>query len=364
VSVVQRFHQDARLRRNGVDYIFCNDGGRGHPRPRTWSAALHRMAAGIGPDVVHVNGLSFPLQTWLLRRALPSSTAIVVQDHASGAPALAARGTAPSAFDHAHRARRWMHRRAMQAADAFFFTAASQADPWRAAGFIGPHQRVYQVAEASTVMQPVCRGLERRDRKVDGDPAVLWVGRLNANKDPLAVVDAFERALAALPDAVLTMVYSADDLLTAVRDRVGRSDALSRRVRLIGRVPHSQMAALYSRADIFVLGSHHEGSGYALVEACACGLSPVVTDIPAFDVITGGGAIGALWTPGDVDGCARALHIVARRDRWASRERVLEHFERALGWPAVARQALEAYREVSHRRHSERAARTISPGAP
>ena len=58
------------------------------------------------------------------------------------------------------------------------------------------------------------------------------------------------------------------------------------------------MTTFYSAADLFVVGSHHEGSGYALMEACACGAVPVVTGIPTFRLLTGSGSIGALWTPG------------------------------------------------------------------
>ena len=48
--------------------------------------------------------------------------------------------------------------------------------------------------------------------------------------------------------------------MPAVRRRVSDSPALARSVRLVGRVPHRQMAAFYSAADLFVLGSAHEGS--------------------------------------------------------------------------------------------------------
>ena len=42
----------------------------------------------------------------------------------------------------------------------------------------------------------------------------------------------------------------------------------------------ARVEELMRAADIFTLGSHREGSGYALTEALACGLPPVVTDIP------------------------------------------------------------------------------------
>ena len=86
VSVVQRFHCDRRIRRDSVDYIFCRDGDRGAPRTRLRPGRMHAAIAALEPDVVHVNGLDVPVQAWLLRRRLPKSVAIVVQDHASGEP--------------------------------------------------------------------------------------------------------------------------------------------------------------------------------------------------------------------------------------------------------------------------------------
>jgi glycosyltransferase involved in cell wall biosynthesis len=346
VVVVQRFGSNARLSRNHVDYVFCADGAPGAPSPLTRRSRLQRAVVEARPDLVHVNGLEFSLQTMFLRRSLPSATAVIVQDHASGSPR--AKDWSP-----VHSLRRFVRRWAMGSADAFFFTAADQANPWRLAGYIAPQQPVYQVPEASTAVRPVSRTVARRETDLKGDPALLWVGRLNANKDPLTVIDAFAHALTALPGATLTMIFATDDLLPAVRERLSGSSQLAERIRLVGRVPHDRMAAFYSAADIFVLGSHQEGSGYALLEACACGLPPVVTDIPTFRVITDEGAIGALWTPGDVKACASALRRVARRDRPAGRERVIGHFDRSLSWPAVARSARAAYLEACARRRSE-----------
>jgi glycosyltransferase involved in cell wall biosynthesis len=119
-------------------------------------------------------------------------------------------------------------------------------------------------------------------------------------------------------------------------------------VRLVGAVAHEAIAAFFSAADLFVLGSHHEGSGYSLMEACACGTVPVVTDIPTFRLLTGGG--GGLWTPGDAAGCARALAEVASRDLEAERHRIAEHFTTALSWDAVGRRALDIYRKVAANR--------------
>ena len=142
------------------------------------------------------------------------------------------------------------------------------------------------------------------------------------------------------------MIYSAEDLLPAVRARIERSALLRERVDLIGHVPHDRITTFFSAADLFVVGSHHEGSGYALMEACACGAVPVVTDIPTFRILTADGTLGALWNPGDAAGFAGVLADVARRDLPTLRNHLIQYFERELSWPAIGRRAVEIYRDV------------------
>jgi glycosyltransferase involved in cell wall biosynthesis len=320
VSVVQRFHRNARLSRNGIDYEFRR-------------SAIEAAVAATRADVAHVNGLDFPGQTWRLRRALDRGSALVVQGHSDGG----AIGRAPLF--------RLLGRLSRQSVDAWMFAADEHAMTWRRAGFLAPGRPVYQVMEASTRMQGRPRAIARAASGVDGSPAIVWVGRLNANKDPLTVIDAFERSLRDLPEATLWMIYTEDDLLPAVRQRL-RSPALAGRVHLCGAVAYGAIAAFYSAADLFVLGSHHEGSGYSVMEACACGAAPVVTGIPTFRLLTGGGSIGSLWAPGDAEDCARALVAAARRDPAVEHRRTLDHFARELSWEAVGRRALHIYEQV------------------
>jgi glycosyltransferase involved in cell wall biosynthesis len=183
------------------------------------------------------------------------------------------------------------------------------------------------------------------------------VGRLNANKDPLTVLAGFERSLAAIPFARLTMVFDAEDLLPEVRSRLATSPSLRGRVHLAGRVPWPEMPAYYSAADFFLLGSAHEGSGYAVIEACACGAAPIVTDIPSFRALTGGAAVGRLWQRGDADALARAIVEAASEDACAGRRRVRDHFERHLSWPAIGTRGAGIYADVHARRLARAQAR-------
>ncbi|MFL5805805.1 MAG: glycosyltransferase family 4 protein [Roseiflexaceae bacterium] len=352
VTVLQRFDRDMDLRRDGVEYLLRRGAGANR---RSWSdpRRLHRAVAALRPDVAHVNGLIFPAQTWLLRRVLPRESALIVQDHGGPPPAPRNAGGLLRPW---RRLRFEIRQAGLRAADGFMFTTAAQAQPWRAAGLIGPRQPVYEVIESGRPLRPLPQAQARAASGLRGDPALLWVGHLDANKDPLTVLAGFERALPQLPSARLTMVYLGEALLPAVQACLAASPALAERVELRGHVPYDLVAAYFSAADIFVLGSHREGSGYALIEALTCGAVPVVTDIPSFRALTAGGsgeigaACGALWPPGDAEALAAALVEIGRRDLAPLRERLIAYAARELSWSAIGRRALDVYRDVLARR--------------
>ena len=128
---------------------------------------------------------------------------------------------------------------------------------------------VLEIPEASTTIAPVDRREAAARTGITGGPALLWVGRLDANKDPLTVLAALAQALPQLPGARCWMIFQGGELEGAVRRRVDGDAILRERVTLVGSVPHDRMPDYYCAADILISGSHHEGSGYALIEAMA-----------------------------------------------------------------------------------------------
>ena len=336
VRVAQRFHTQARIERDDVHYLFLADGGP--PQPSVWWASRPLIDAALAnrPDVVHVNGLGYPRLLSGIK-ALQRDAVVVVQDHGGQARLGGAGGFS-----------RWLILRpGLGDADACMFTAIDQAREWRDAGLL-THVPVVDVVESSTALRGLRRDEARARTGVTGDPAILWVGRLDANKDPLTVVDAVDRVLAESAGARAYFVYHDAPLEAAVRERVARSPALASRLTMIGQVPHQEMAAYYSAADLFVSGSRSEGSGYALIEALACGVTPVVTDIPPFRAIAGD--VGARFAPGDAEACAAALLRIARTDRLALRRAAQERFDTALTWPAIGARAMAAYRVLTDAR--------------
>ncbi len=334
VTVVQGADRDARLRRAEVDYVFV--AGRFVPgmSRRRIPLRLHRVVARLEPEAVHLNGLLYAHQARCLRPLLPSGCPLVLQHHGEPPDRGLARGL-----------QRW----GLKAADGFFFTGLETAAPWRERGLTHRRQRVFEIMEGSSRFAPRDRPAARSATGLTGEPVFLWAGNLDANKDPLTVLAGFERALTEMPKARLYMAYRHHPLLDQIRRRLA-DGPLRQAVELVGAVTYERMADLFNSADVFLQGSHKEGSGFALADAMACGTVPVVTDIAPFRFMTaagpGGPACGALWPPGDSEALATAILELARQPIEPQRRTARELFERRLSFEAIGRRAFTAYREL------------------
>lgn len=348
VTVLQRFHRNLRFEDQGIDFDFRAD--LCGPKLRKWQIPLSfhlavraacgtNRSAAVPVTVVHVNGLHFSLQIGALRPTLPSSCAIVAQHHAERPWRKVARP---------------MQKLGLRGADGFLFAARDLASSWVEQGLISRNQKVFEVMEGSTSFRCEDRAAARAGTGLLGNPVVLWVGRFIPLKDPLTVLDGFERILQYVPQARLYMAYGGADLLPAVKERIASRPALSGAVTLLGTVPHAQLEPIYNSADYFVLGSHYEGSGFSLVEALACGVVPVVTDIPSFRAMTDGGRIGACWAPGNPTAFAEAFLEVVRKPLRQLSEQAVSFFHAQLSYPAIARNSIRAYREVVSARTGNR----------
>ena len=241
--------------------------------------------------------------------------------------------TTPIAYRASGAAAAW--RSGAAAARGMSFCARAQAEPFRRARLLPPDIEIFEIPELTSSFAPGDAAAARAATGLHGDPAILWVGHLNANKDPLTVLEGVSAAAQDLPNLQLWCCYATAPLLAAVEARIARDTTLRARVHLLGRVPHERVEQLMRAADLFVLGSHREGGSSALVEAMATGLTPVVTDIPSSRALTGNGAVGELWPCGDWRALGTALQRNAATRGAAARARVRAHFDAELSSSAV-----------------------------
>lgn len=326
VSVIQAATRDDRLTRNGIDYHFVDISGVVGTMER--GRRFARLLTEIKADVLHANGLGFAEDAFAVAQCLPELP-IVFQDHADRPP-------------------RWWRRpqwrRWYAAAAGVAFTAPELALPFTRAGLFGPQMRLFAIPESSSRFNLSNRVDARKETGLYGDPCVLWVGHLSAGKDPLTVLDGVARATLRLPGIQLWCAFGSAPLMDEVQQRITHDARLAGRVHLLGKVAHADVERLMQSADLLVSGSLAESCGYVVLEALACGVTPVLTDIPSFRALTRDGSVGRLWPYGDAIRLADAL--VAAASNHPSPERVRAHFDAVLSFEAVGRQWADAYAQV------------------
>lgn len=342
VSVIQACAYRQQLTRNGVDYYFL---APDEVVPTIAdSPAFDELIRHLGVDVLHVHGLGFVADILALANLAPG-VPIIVQDHANRPPRIW---------------RRHLSRRALAKISALAFCASAQAQPFIESAVVPAGMPVYEIPESTSRFTPSDRAEARRVTGLQGDPCLLWIGHLNENKDPLTVLEGVSEAARQLPGLQMWCCFGTAPLLRHVQNRIVTDPMLSGRVHLLGRIPHERVELLMRASDLFVLGSHREGSGYSLIEALACGLPPVVTDIASFRTLTGGGAVGRLWPCGDARSLTVALLSMAAQSRLQARAAVRTHFDAELSFEAVGRKLAAAYRDLWLRNMERTSARQSS----
>ncbi len=334
ITVVQAADTDALIEQDGVSYYFVNVSASSRfaatPSFMRRSRPLEQKVAALAPNLIHVHGLTSPIQTRHLSKAVPSAK-LLAQDHASQPP---------------EGLRKAAHKWGFRCLSGVAFTARQQAQPFVQAGVLSKDLPVFEVIEGSTLFEPGDRESAREKTGLHGDPCLLWVGRLDRNKDPLMVLSAFSRAAGPLPDPHLWCCYTDNPLEQAVRQRISAEPELSKRVHLVGAVPHDEIEQYYQASDFLLSGSRREGSGYSVIEALACGTTPLVTDIPSFRRITGNGTAGPLSKIGDSAGMAWSLLKWAQREPRQRRRAARAHFEASLSFAAIGAELRGAYEEI------------------
>jgi glycosyltransferase involved in cell wall biosynthesis len=175
----------------------------------------------------------------------------------------------------------------------------------------------------------------------NGSLRLLAVSRLAPEKDPATMADGVIRAAGEGHPITLTVVGHGvlrDDIERRLRD--GGVDA-----RFVGHVPQSELAELYRGADALLLTSLAEGWNQAVVEAMACGVPVVATDVTG--TRDAAGDAGLLVPAREPEALAGAIgRLAGDRELWNDlRERGLERAS-SLTWDAIAERTAAVYVQI------------------
>jgi glycosyltransferase involved in cell wall biosynthesis len=282
------------------------------------AVALGSDLARIAPDVYHAIDLRLPGRS-------PVPLAVTVHDlipWAWGGRAM--RG---------ERFRFWLGRRLLRRADLVLAVSQATADDAVRLSKVNV-KRIRIVPEAAgDEFKPRPGAADRVRRRWGLQPGyLLFVGALDARKDPTALLRAWAAAKSSSPNLELVIAG------TPGRQAPRNMGAAHR----LGQVDDAELADLYAAAGCLLFPSRYEGFGLPCLEAMACGCPVAAFRNSSLPEVVGNS--GELVTDGDADALGRAAAALTRDPARARRS----GFERAkaFGWRKAARQTIAGYESL------------------
>ena len=171
----------------------------------------------------------------------------------------------------------------------------------------------------------------------EGDPLLLYVGRLSAEKQ----IEAILPVLAALPGSRLALVGDGPHRQQLEKTFAGTA------TRFAGYLRGEELAGAYASADAFLFPSSTETLGLVLLEAMAAGCPVVAANRGGIPDIVTDGENGCLYDPDQADGLLAATRrLLEHRDRHQQMRMAARREAERWGWSAATAQLRRYYEQV------------------
>lgn len=187
---------------------------------------------------------------------------------------------------------------------------------------------------------------------LDGRPTVLFVGRIQ----PLKGLTVAVRALAELTDRTTQLLVvggpSGSDGPAELERSLALIDehALSDRVRFVAPQEHHRLSTYYRAADVVVVPSRSESFGLVALEAAACGVPVVASDVGGLRSLVDDGVTGHLVESRDpVAFAARIDALLADPARAAAMGAAGAERARRYSWSTTAGRLRRLYGDLQVR---------------
>ena len=176
---------------------------------------------------------------------------------------------------------------------------------------------------------------ERTQLGLPTDQTLLfYAGNLLPVKNPGLLIQAFAKLYATWEGASLNLAMAGKGPMREELEKLAMTLGVQDRVRFLGPQDARQIASWMRAADLFCMSSHNEGLPNVVLEAMACGVPVVATDVGGIHEIIDAPWKGTLVTSGDVDALASALgeKLAQSPDRGTIAE-----YGAGLSWQTTAR---------------------------
>jgi len=190
----------------------------------------------------------------------------------------------------------------------------------------------------------------KRNDRVAKENVILAVGRLIQRKGFRFLIEAYAKLDRTARDWYEVHIAGEGPEMEYLR-RLARGLGVSSGVKFLGARTTEELIGEYSKAEIFVMPSLNEGMSNAVLEAMACELPVIGSNIRGIKDIIENGRQGFLFTPGNVRELVRHLMVLTRdHDLRSKMGRQAKDDSKAYLWSETAGRYKELYEAAVRRR--------------
>lgn len=308
---------------------------KGGREPFTWSKLpalvmdFKRLLRNLEPDLVHAG----PIQTCAFIAVL------------AGARPLLTMSWGFDLMDDVHKGWVWEFATRYTLKRATFFTSDAKVTKDKAVA--------YGMNPEKTIVFPWGVDLEHFSKKEEKRESGGFILFCNRSWETRYGVDVLARAfvkVARQRDDVRLILLNGGSQGANIR-KILQSGGVEEYVTFGGQISQTELPRWYHMADLYISPSHVDGSSVSLMEALACGLPCLVSDIPANKEWVFENRNGWLFRDGDVDHLAeKILAAMNQRENLPEIGRTSRsEAEKRADWKKNAAALMEVYRSLGEK---------------
>ncbi|MFU0824907.1 glycosyltransferase family 4 protein [Clostridium sp.] len=190
-----------------------------------------------------------------------------------------------------------------------------------------------------------CKDFMKKNYSINGD-YILYVGGFSPRKNIVGLIQAFSKLLNKLKNSSLKLVIVGKQGKSySLYKKTADDLQLSDNVIFPGFIPLEHMPIFYNACEFFVYPSLYEGFGLPPIEAMACGVPIVASNLTSIPEVVGDA--GILINPYDVDELYDAMYKVLE-DRNLRNDLIDKSLKRSseFSWLKTAETTLKAYNSI------------------
>lgn len=191
--------------------------------------------------------------------------------------------------------------------------------------------------------------VEFRSQYSLGDaPFILFMGRLNSEKGPDLLLEAFCRVIDKYPRHHLVFAGTHQNMFSNLKKMVA-DHSLEHRIHFIGHIGGNDKSRAYAAAELLAIPSRHEAMSIVVLEAGITGTPVLLTDQCGFNQVEGvdGGVVVPASVEGLQQGLIRLLDNAPRLKIMG--ENLRTYTMQNFLWKTIVKRHLELYKYILNR---------------